>query len=358
MKIIVVTGSTGGHVFPALSFLEALKEKNRDVDALLVLPEKIKKSQIIPKGHRIHYIPISAIKLSLGLKNLLAIARFFEGFWDSFWIILKFNPDVVVGFGSLVSVPVVLWAWLMRIRTVIHEQNVIPGRATRLLAKFSDKIAVSFEETKEYLGASEKRVVLTGNPLRKELKRYDKNEALAFLGLDPVKFTILVMGGSQGSRKINNEFLKTMSNISDASRFQIIHLAGRNDYEVLRDGYKNINVKVKLFDFCNDMQYVYSASDLVICRAGATTVSEIIFFGLPAIIVPYPYAYRHQNANTKILEARGAALVIQDNQLNAEIIKEKIKSLSENSDTLNQMRDAFNSFAQFDASEALARQCI
>ena len=354
MKVLAITGSSGGHIFPALGFLDTLNNKHKDIDILLVLP---KRNITNPAGnfkYKLNYISISSIKLSLDFKNFTAILRFFKGSLESIVILLTFRPDVVVGFGSLVCIPMILFAWLLGMKTLIHEQNVIPGRANRFLAKFTDRIAISFAQTRDYLKDYKRKVVLTGNPIRKELKRIDKNKALDFFGFNSDKFTILVMGGSQGSHRINFGFLRAVSAIPDKSRFQVIHLAGIGDYALLKNSYKGLNINSRLFNFLESMQYAYSACDLVVSRAGATTIAEIIFFGLAAIIIPYPFAYRHQIANAKVLQTIGSGIIIQDNELDSDILSKNIENLINNPERIKAMRSYYDNVSGLNANDLLA----
>lgn len=343
-KILIATGPSGGHIFPAMAFLDSLKQRFNDLEAVLILPERGLLKRIEGTDYKVSYIKMPSIKLNIGLKNISDIFNFISGSIKSISILFKFQPDIVVGFGSLASIPVVMSAWLLRIRTLIHEQNVIPGRANKLLALFSDRIAVSFKETKVYLRNSENKIVVTGNPLRKNLLRIDKTKALGFFGLNPDKFTILVMGGSQGSHSINKAFLKAVSLIPDKSCFQIIHLCGPADYEFLDKGYKELGIGFALHRFLGPMEYAYSASDIVLSRAGATAISEIIFFGIPAIFIPYPYAYKHQYKNAEILEKSGCAIIIEDKALNAHALKEDLVSLLKDSRKIENIHQAYKGF--------------
>lgn len=350
MKILVITGASGGHIFPALGFLDTLKEKHKNIDTLLILPKNNITNQIGEFEYKLNYISVSSIKLNLDFSNFMAIFNFFKGSLESIAILLKFKPDIVVGFGSLACIPMLIFAWAFRIKTLIHEQNVIPGRANRFLGLFSDRIAVSFAETKDYFEKYKRKVVFTGNPIRKELVRIDKDKALNFFGFSEDKFTILIMGGSQGSHRINQEFLRAISTMSDKLGFQVIHLAGRRDYDLLQYSYKDLNINSRLFSFFQSMEYAYSASDLVISRAGASTIAEIIFFGLPAIIIPYPFAYKHQMANAGALEKIGSAIIIKDNELDGDILRQIIESLINNPQRIKNMRSRYDSLLRADAN--------
>ncbi len=358
MKILAVTGASGGHIFPALGFLDKLNNKYKNIETLLVLPEKNITYGIKNHQYRLGYISISSIQPGFDSKNFIAILRFLKGSWESLVMLLTFRPDVVVGFGSLVCIPMILFAWLLGMKTLIHEQNVIPGRANRFLAKFTDKIAVSFPETRDYLKDYKRKVVLTGNPIRKELIRTDKKKALDFFGFNSDKFTILVMGGSQASHRINSRFLHAVSAMPDKSGFQIIHLAGSGDYDLLKNSYEGLNIAFRLFDFLEPMQYAYSACDLAVSRAGATTIAEIIFFGLPAIIIPYPFAYKHQMANAKVLSNMGSGIIIQDNELDSDMLHKNIKELINNSDKIKAMRSRYDDIPRMNADDSLVEAAL
>ncbi|MDD2689798.1 MAG: undecaprenyldiphospho-muramoylpentapeptide beta-N-acetylglucosaminyltransferase [Candidatus Omnitrophica bacterium] len=359
LKVLVATGSSGGHIFPALSFLHTLRDKYKNVDTLLILPKRAREFNLVPRDCKVSYLSISTIKFKLSLKNLAACFGFLKGSLESLYLLVEFRPDVVVGFGSLSCIPVVLLAWIFRIKTLIHEQNVIPGRANRLLAKFADKIAVSFIQTKNYLNSSQK-LVFTGNPIRQELKAAKdlRQEALDFFGFDNNKFTILVMGGSQGSHRINTCFLNAVSMMTDKSGFQIVHLAGQADYGLLDSGYRDSQVAFKLFTFLKEMQYAYSIADLAITRAGATTIAELAFFGTPAIIIPYPFAYRHQLNNAGVLTGHAAAILINEDELEPKVLKEVLVDLMNNPNKIKLMRSNFNRISKTNACDLLINEAL
>lgn len=364
MRILVVTGQSGGHIFPALTFLETLKDKYKEVETILILPLSCLKYNVATQQvarFKINYVPIAAIKLRLDFKNLIAILNFFKGSLESLSILLKFHPDMVVGFGSLVSVPLIIFAWALKIKILLHEQNVIPGRANRLLAVFADRLAISFLESRNYLKNRLSKIVFTGNPIRKDFIKVDKSKALDFFGLDADRFTILVMGGSAGSHRINGEFLRSLSLLSDKSnKLQIIHLSGKQDFASLKDNYKDlgIDIKFKLFEFLEPMHYAYNACDLTVSRAGATTIAELIFFNLPAIIIPYPLAYAHQEDNAKILENKNCAIIIRDNELNAPLLAQTLEDLINHPDKIKRMRSGFSDFARLNSGELLVDEAL
>lgn len=345
VRILVSSGASGGHLFPALGFIQALKERQPEARVLLVVPSAgLKAKALSAAACEIMVIPVPALKgLNAGFKFLLAAAR-------GALLLGSFKPDIVVGFGGLSSVPLLIWAWLFRIRTVIHEQNVIPGRANRLLAWFADRIAVSFPESRSYLKLYAGKTVVTGNPLRRNMQALGRREGAEYFSLDPDRPIALVMGGSQGSRKINSTFLKVVSLIADRKRLQVIHLTGEAaETAPLEQGYRSLNIDFKLSAFLEQMRYAYAAADLVVSRAGATSIAEMIFWELPAILIPYPYACQHQMANAKALEGKGCALIIKDEELSAGALSEAVQGLINNPSRLMAMREGYKKFKHLDA---------
>lgn len=357
MKVLVVGGLSGGHIFPALAFLDALRLKNKRVTTLLVLPKAVLAKGLRIEQESVRFVPTSNIVFKISRAGFLSIIKFIAGIYASLFLLIEFRPDVVVGFGSIVCAPFIILAWVFRIKTLIHEQNVIPGRANRLLGYFSDKIALSFKETAQYLPAAiAAKAPVTGNPLRKDLVKMDRQEAARFFGFDSQKVTILVMGGSLGSRNINTFFLAALTALKEKNDLQVIHLSGARDFVFLKTAYEKIGAAVRLYAFFDQMQYAYSAATLAICRAGASSITEIIAFGLPAIIIPYPYAEGHQTANAQLLQKKGSALLIKDEELSAELLLRKMEELLNDRSRLSGMRAALDGFASPNAAMALAEQ--
>lgn len=358
MKILVVTGASGGHVFPALAFLQAFHTKKGGVNSLLALPNSAMKMAAEAQAGRIVYLPVMPIRLRFDLKSIIA---FFSFAWLTvycLYVILRFKPSIVAGFGSIACVPMLFWARLLGAKTMIHEQNVVPGRANRFLAHIVDTAAISFEKTRGYLGSCRAKIVCTGNPLRSQLQRCDKAASLDFFGLKKGKTTIMVMGGSQGSSSINRSILKALSRTRLKDNLQVLHLAGARDVECLRKEYQGAGVTHALFAFLDQMQYAYSASDLVISRAGAMTISELIHFQVPAILIPYPYAYAHQLENARILKEAGTAEIVSDHALDSNALTQVLERLIHEPQTLEAMRLRYRELAEHDAKKLLVEEAI
>jgi UDP-N-acetylglucosamine--N-acetylmuramyl-(pentapeptide) pyrophosphoryl-undecaprenol N-acetylglucosamine transferase len=358
MKVLAITGTSGGHIFPALAFLDSIKKSDPTGNTLLVLPKDIQARNLERFGYQINYINAVTLKPNFSLRNVLSGIEFLKCWLRSFSILTNFKPEVVVGFGTLNSVPLIILAWLFRIKTIIHEQNVLPGRANRLLAKFVDRIAISFEQSRKYFKTSLRKVIFTGSPLRKELELIDKDTALRFFNFNRDQITILVMGGSQGSHSINSAFMNALNILARSFRLQVIHLSGSKDYDCLINLYRKTNVDYRLFSFFEKMQYAYSAADLLISRSGATTISEVILYQIPAILIPYPYAYKHQLSNARILEDVGAAVIIQDDLLASGILAKNLDSLLTQKNKLQEMHLAYRNLEALKSNGLLAQEAL
>ncbi len=355
MKILAVAGASGGHIYPALAFLERLSRESEKTEALLVLPSRSIKADFGSCNYPIRYISSGRVSFSLNRRSISAFINFLKGGWEGFCIFSKFNPDIVVGFGSIDSIPLVMLAWFFRVKTIIHEQNLLPGKANRFLAKFVDKVAISYPVSGKYFGLSESKIIFTGNPIRSGLSKIGKDEALGFFGLNKDRFTILVMGGSQGSERINTVILEAAKMIKDKEKLQVIHLFGKQDYSAAISSYERLGIKAKAYGFFEAMKFAYSAADLAITRAGATTISELIYYKIPSIISPYPYAYEHQLENAKILERAGCGIIIKDGEFLAGRLKGIIDDFISDPNKIVTMRLGYAGIAEVDAAGELVK---
>jgi len=229
---------------------------------------------------------------------------------------------VVVGFGGYGAFPVVGAAIVQKVPTFIHEQNVIPSRSNQLLSKFVKRIAISFEESRKYLPPQ--KVVLTGCPCKNSRPKKTKAEICAELGLSDTVPVIFVIGGSQGSRRINEEFSKAAVMLRGDLNFQFIHICGPADYERFKREYEKLKIRYRIFDFLDDVQSAYTIADLVIARSGAATVCEILSFRKQSILIPYPLIRVHQKENAQILVEKGLAKIIDDSECFATRLKNEI----------------------------------
>ncbi len=354
MRILAVAGASGGHIFPAIGFLDRLVKDDPSVETVLVLPRRSIKRYIPAMPHTVKYVSTTALGFRPCLKNLFAFFKVLMGIAESFFLIAEFRPDAVIGFGSIISVPVVFWAWLFRVRVVLHEQNVVPGLATRVLSYIAETVCVSFRETSARLPSGYARIVVTGNVVRASLVVLPKQEALAYFGFTPGKFTLLVVGGSQSSRRINRCVMDWVCSCGEVSGLQVIHLCGRDDLPEVRRRYDAAGVAYFAADFFSDMQYAYSAADFCISRAGATTISELVRYRLPALLVPYPFAGAHQAENARLLQRVSAAVTVSDAEATPEMVGAGVGHVMSSGRVLAAMKAGYGSLnADADAAGAL-----
>jgi len=339
IKIIFAAGTTGGHLYPALAIANYTKKNVKNFDILFLVSRRV--SSDISKGFGIKTDFQTAAIYGRGWnRNKLfsiipCLLETFLSLIQSFILILKFKPDLVVGMGSYLSVSPIITAYLMRIPTLIHEQNVVPGFTSKLLANIATEVDVAFDETKKYLPCKN-RIVTVGNPIRENiLKAVDKRHNL----VSKKKKTILVFGGSQGAHQINIVSSDTFMDIKKSLKdWHIIHITGENDYQLILDKYKGTHLDVKVMPFTKHIADIYAISDLIISRSGAMTISEISLFGIPAILIPYPHAAaNHQFYNGKFLSDNNAAIIVEEKNLRTATLSKIILDLIKNEHKLEQM---------------------
>jgi len=359
MRILIAAGGTAGHLYPALSLINNLKDLDKDGKIFLVLNSyKYKRSPLVPEDVNLLFVDSRSVNRSLSLHNLFSVVKLIKGFIQSFIIIIKYKPDIVIGFGGYASFAICLFSAMNKTPTVIHEQNVVCGKANLLLSYVVDKVLVSFPETLEYFRKRKINAFLVGNPNRPDLKQIESVLARKYFGIGLDKFVILVAGGSQGSRKINQIFLEALDLIPEELKngLSIIHLSGKSDFEWVRSTYKNLGIENKVYDFFEDMSYAYSASDLVIARSGAMTITEICFFGRASILIPYPFAYGHQSKNAEYLSGNNASVLMEEKYLSASLLKERILEFLADKNKPLKMASFAKALFPVDAGKKLAQE--
>lgn len=320
VRVIISGGGTGGHIFPAIAVAQALRERVPDAKVLFVGTERGLESKVVPEaGFDIRFVRTKGLSKQ-PIKAAQAIVENLIGMGQALKHLLAFRPQVVVGSGGYVSVPVNLAAWLTFRPTILLEQNVVPGKATKFLSLRASRVCVSFEATAARFGA---RAVVTGNPVREEIVSRTREEARARLGIPPQRVCVLVTGASQGARSVNEAVLGALPGWRDRDWY-VLHLTGRLDHESVKKRAQDaLGSDARLtWDgraYLEDMASAYAAADLVIARAGATTMAEITCRGLPTILIPYPHAGAHQVDNARWLEKAGGAVMIVDERAAAEL---------------------------------------
>ena len=319
VRLVIAGGGTGGHYFPAVAIANRICELAGDEDHQNIMFVGTQRGieyrlrESLP--YQLQLISVRGLARSFTLRNLAVPFLAVKSLWQSRALLKEFRPDLVIGTGGYVCWPVLTMAARMKIPTVLQEQNSFPGVTTRRLAGSATRIYLGFDEARQYL-PSTVPAITTGNPVRKSVAMGDRKKALAYFKLDPSLRTILVLGGSQGARSINDAVLKGLDNGSLPERCQLLWQAGQNDFDKIRTVIGDKFKRTVVFPFEQKMDLVYAAADLAVARAGAITLAEIEAVSLPALLVPYPHAAGdHQRMNARASAAQGHAEVIDPNDL-------------------------------------------
>ena len=313
-RAVIACGGTGGHLFPGLAVAEELRDRGHEV--LLAVSEKEIDSVALQGRSEFRYEKLPSVGMPSALSP--AILRFLQRTWESFGycrqLFRRYRPSVVLGMGGFTSTAPLFAGRIQKLPTLIHESNAIPGRANRLSARFVTRILLGFERCVE--GFPGQDCVVTGTPVRRDLGRgIERKEALAKLKFSDERPVLLVMGGSQGAAGVNRLLFKS-AYLFKESGVQIIHLTGERDDQLAAANYQREGLVHFVAPFYHRMEELYSAADLVISRAGAASLSEISHFGLPSILIPYPYASDdHQTVNARIFADAGAAEVWRESEV-------------------------------------------
>lgn len=357
MKLIFAGGGTGGHINPALSIADYVKEKHPDAEIRFIGTQRgLEKKLVTQAGYPISYIDIQGFDRKRLWRNLPILLKLIKSDHDCVKLMREFQPDAVVCTGGYVSGPVIVAAHKLKIPSLIHEQNVYPGLTVKGSLQYVKYAAVSFEETVPLLSHPEKSVV-TGNPVRTQILSADKKAARAALGLSEKPF-VLVFGGSLGAEKINQTMLGILGRIVREQKIQLLFGTGDRNYDAVCARLESENIKlseeVRITPYINNMADAMAAADLVVARSGAITVSEIAALGKPSILIPSPNVVRnHQEQNARAFEKKHAAQVLTEDQLTPDSLYQAIMSLAEDSKKLSEMEKNVTSLAKREALPAL-----
>ena len=351
MKIAIAGGGTGGHLFPALAVGEVFLDRGHEV--LIFISEKEIDALAVQGRSEFRFEKLP----SIGMPKLFspAIFTFFQRFNASLApcrkIFDEFKPDAVLGMGGFTSTPPILAGKLRRVPTFLHESNAIPGKANRLNARLVDAVLLGFKECEPHFPRV--RCEVTGTPIRRSLQaRIPREQALAGFGLHPHRKTVLIMGGSQGARGIN-QAMKTAA--GRLHGLQVIHLTGAGGEAEMAEIYRAAGVAAHVAAFCHTMENAYSAADIAVARSGAASLSEIAHFALPSILIPYPHAAEnHQQLNAEIIARAGAAKLLMESETTGEALALAIQNLADDSELLQIMGRYSERLAPGDAAACVA----
>ena len=361
MRVLLTGGGTAGHINPAIAIANYIKQQEPDSEFLFVGTEYGLEKELVPRcGYDIEFINVMGLKRSLSIENVKVFVNYIKSIKKSGEIVKKFRPDVVVGTGGYVCAPVVKAAHRQKIPTLIHEQNVFPGLAIKMLANDADVTAISFEETRSMIKA--KNIVLTGNPLRPNLlQEHDAEVVRVQYGFDE-KPIVLMFGGSLGAEKMNTALVEMLEKDSIAD-FNLLAATGEKHYEKVMDSLKEKDIdpeknkRVKVVPYIYNMEEIFSVADLVVGRAGAITVSEITAMGKASVLIPSPYvAHNHQEYNARYLEKNGAAKVVLESELSGETLSREILAVLTSRDAFEKMKKNSKNIGIADACSTIYSQ--
>jgi len=359
LKIIISGGGTGGHIFPAIAIANAIKAKRPDADILFVGAKGKMEMEKVPRaGFKIEGLWISGFQRKLTLRNLLFPVKLLSSLLRASRIIRSFKPDVAVGVGGYASGPLLEMATRKGIPALIQEQNSYAGVTNRLLAKKVQRICVAYENMERYF--PQEKLVLTGNPVRSDLTEVPatREEALAHFGLDPAKKTLLLFGGSLGARTLNQAMAASTAALREREDVQVLWQCGRLYVKDFKQSETAQLPNVQMQAFIDRMDLAYKMADLVVCRAGALTISELQLVGKPAMLVPSPnVAEDHQTKNALALVERDAAIMLPDAEAKARMVPEAL-ALLDHPERLQELATNVYAMAKTDAAERIAEEVL
>ena len=351
MRVLIAGGGTGGHFFPAVALAEAFMVTDPEGSILFAGTDNpLEVSILLRKGFDHVSISAGGLKGQGIWRQTHGLLKLPIGFGQAVKTIWKFNPDITIGVGGYASGSVALAARLMGKKMVIHEQNFLPGFTNRVLGRFAHRIFISFPDDLGIFASS--KTVLTGNPVRQEVLRAASGENRKD------SFTVLVVGGSQGAHTINCALAEALKHLDLPSRMSFIHQTGTKDAPWVATVYKKHGIKAAVEPFIDDMASAYHASDLVICRAGASTVAELAALGKPALFIPFPFAANnHQELNARYVADRGGGEVMLEKDLNGESLARRIHHYQSNRDALQEMSLRASVLGRANAAKVIADEC-
>ncbi|MFV0556162.1 MAG: undecaprenyldiphospho-muramoylpentapeptide beta-N-acetylglucosaminyltransferase [Lactovum sp.] len=354
MRIMLTGGGTGGHIYPALAFAKYLKQVEPDLEILYVGTEKGLESKIVPaEGYNFKTIDIQGLRRSLSLDNIKTAFKFLSSISKAKKIIKEFNPDLILGTGGYVSAPIVYAGTKLNIATIIHEQNAVSGLANKFLAKKVSAVTVAFHHAEDQF--PKEKVSFVGNPRAQEVADTKSSDILKSYKLDPGKKTVLIFGGSRGALTINQAVVAALPELAK-EEFQVLYASGEAYYEDFKEIFESYadSETISIRPYISNLSELLSSVSLIVGRSGATTIAEITAIGIPAIFIPSPNVTNDQQTkNASELVENGAAVLIKDEELNAEKLIQTISEILSNEVKYKGMKQASKEAGVPDASERL-----
>ncbi|MDK2820679.1 MAG: UDP-N-acetylglucosamine--N-acetylmuramyl-(pentapeptide) pyrophosphoryl-undecaprenol [Clostridia bacterium] len=365
LRIIITGGGTGGHVYPALAIARGLQEVRPDVEIQYIGTSRGLEADVVPRaGLNFKTVTVKGLERRKFWRNIPALAKLSKGFIEAWFLVRRFNPDIVVGSGGYVCAPVCFAAALQGIPVVLHEQNAVPGITNRLLSNLARLVCLTFEEAANHFSRRAK-LITTGLPVRPEILNADRETNRERLGLNKNQLFIVVVGGSQGAKSINQAMLPILNEMKTRNDISVLHVTGRRDYEAYLDKVQALGIdlaehgNITIKPYVYDMENALAAADLVIGRAGASFLAEILARGLPSILIPYPYAAaNHQEFNARAVAKKGAALLVLDRELKAGRLYKSLLELLDDKKRLKSMGMAASKLGRPDALSIIVEKIL
>ena len=358
MRILFAGGGTGGHLIPAINIAKSLQGKITDAEFLFVgIKGGMEKAIVERNCFKIEEIEV--VGLQRNLSGMFDFSKkIMRAFTQADKVVRGFGPEIVIGTGGYLSAPVVMAGKRRRAKILIQEQNVFPGLATRFLARFADRICLAFEGSNKYF-QSVRNTIITGNPLRNDLFLVGGNGFLAEFGLELKKKVLFITGGSRGAKSINQAIMDFIKAGHLPDDWQILWQTGQDKYDQVVNHLKNTKFAGVIQPFIDNMPKAYAVADLMLCRAGAMTVSELLALGLPALLIPYPHATGdHQMKNALDLKGKGAVEVIADSKLKSNIFVETLTGLIVDNSRRTRLAEKSRLLGNYKGAEAITEEIL
>lgn len=349
LRMAVAGGGTGGHLFPGIAVAEAFRDRNpRNAVCFVSRGNALERSVLGKAGFPLFCVSAGPIKGRSLPHRLRSVSQLGVGVFQSLGVLARFRPHLVLGVGGYASAPVVSAAWMMGLPVTLHEQNRLPGVTNRMLSRLASRVYLTFGGSAGHFPAG--KCLVTGNPVRRSLRT---RPAAGATRTDD-RFTVLVVGGSQGAHRINLAVLEALEALPEPTRYRFVHQTGHSDAAHVEQGYRLRHVEAQVAPFIDDMAAVYAEADVVLCRAGATTVAELTVMGKPAVFVPFPFAADdHQVRNAQSLAEEGAAEMILEKDLSGPVLARRLESLRARPERLAQMAERAQRLGRPEAAEAI-----
>lgn len=367
MKVVIAAAGTAGHINPGLAIAKKIQEEEKDSEITFIGTTRGLENDLVPRaGYKLKTIEAYGLSKKISIDNMKKIFKTLKGYGEAKKILKELKPDVVIGTGGYICGATILAAHNLKIPTALHESNAFPGKAVKMLARKTNVIFVSFEETINRIKNANK-IIYTGTPIKIRKQQYtinQKNEIIQKIGLNTTLPIVLVFGGSQGAQRINNAIIDIIKKENN-QKYQIMWATGPKQYDNIKEELENNNLNInniknaKILPYIYNMEEIMNVVDVIVSRSGAMTITEIANLGKPSILVPLPnVSHDHQLYNAKVLEKVNAAKIILDNELNGNILNETIEKIIINKDDCKKMGENASKIATKDVENKIYQQII